>query len=165
MAFNNNANRGFKKNTGNKTNNQNNRPKPIKIVVPLNTMFGVTDRNGNFTEVDPEDCLNVLDGFCEQNVFGLMNVTVSMNRSLYDNDNTKKGTMTIGVINDIGYFDADENSAENYDLKAELTIFGSSAETVTKLMETKSLELECKVKADREGKFQRFTGFNLVASK
>lgn len=164
MAFNNNANRGFKKN-GNNKNTQNNRPKPIKIIVPLNTMFGVTDRNGNFTEVDTSECLDVLDSLCQCNVFNLMNVTVSMNRSLYDNDNTKKGTMTVGVINDIGYFNADEGD-DDYDvLKAELTIFGSSVETISKIMESKNLMLDCKVKADREGKFQRFTGFNLVVSK
>lgn len=164
MAFNNNANRGFKKN-GNNKNTQNNRPKPIKIIVPLNTMFGVTDRNGNFIEVDTSECLDVLDSLCQCNVFNLMNVTVSMNRSLYDNDNTKKGTMTVGVINDIGYFNADEGD-DDYDvLKAELTIFGSSVETISKIMESKNLMLDCKVKADREGKFQRFTGFNLVVSK
>lgn len=164
MVFNNNANRGFKKN-GNNKNAQNNRPKPIKITVALNTMFGVTDRNGNFTEVDQSECLDVLDSLCQCNVFNLMNVTVSMNRSLYDNDNTKKGTMTVGVINDIGYFNADEGD-DDYDvLKAELTIFGSSAETISKIMESKNLILDCKVKADREGKFQRFTGFNLVVGK
>lgn len=150
MAYNNN---GARK-TYNRVNNnqqQNNRPKKMTVDFPVVLPFGNTDRNGNFTEIDQNSVIAYLEDLNSNNVFSILTTPVNVSRALIMNDSTKKGNAVVGFINS---FDLEH-------MTVAVTIYATSVENMTKLMNTTPLGLDIRINGYNH-EFRSFTGFTLI---
>lgn len=129
------------------------RPKKATMTFPIVGLFTSVDRQGNKTEVDYDVVADTLMSLNDNKVFEILTQNVGIARSLVTGDDTKTGTLVVGFINDI--FE-DETG-----LNADLTIYGTSVETVKGLMADGDLLLEPKI-LTYDGQFKCFNGFNLI---
>ena len=149
MAYQQNGNKKFNNNRGTYTKNngnhqRNDRPKNKLMKFAINVSG--TDSNGRI--YDANGALANLETLKDNGTFNMLSVPVSISRALLENDDTLRGSISVGFIRDIDIID----------LTAEVSIFGKNVETI----ESMSLKFVPRMLIKNE-KVITFLGFDLVA--
>lgn len=149
MAYQQNGNKKFNNNRGTYTKNNgnhqhNDRPKNKLMKFAINVSG--TDSNGRI--YDANGALANLETLKDNGTFNMLSVPVSISRALLENDDTRRGSISVGFIRDIDIID----------LTAEVSIFGKNVETI----ESMSLKFVPRMLIKNE-KVITFLGFDLVA--
>lgn len=127
---------------------QNDRPKNKTITFDLPTTY--TANRGK--EIDTEQVVSAFNFLSSNEVFGMLSTSVQISKATMFGDETKKGFMNIGFINDV-------NMEDNI---MSVTVYGSYADKIEDLVNAYRLQVVPRIICDRDGDFVAFTNFDLI---